>query len=82
MNCCAEIVRHAVARQFKRSRVFDGDRLVDDLGGDDLDRIEIVTEIEFDLGIVIPDEAFRFETVSELVELVDQILSEKGSNVA
>jgi acyl carrier protein len=48
-------------------------RIIDDLGADSLDVVEIVMEIEDEFDIRIEDEAAeKVKTVSELVELIDE----------
>jgi acyl carrier protein len=60
----------------------DGDRIVatsrfaEDLGGDDLDMVEIVLELETRLDIALPFDFF-FKTVAELVTAVDLALAGK-----
>jgi acyl carrier protein len=48
-------------------------RLVDDLGFDSLDRVELVMAIEEDYDIDIPDEAAEnFRTVSDIMKYVEE----------
>ncbi|WP_165956069.1 acyl carrier protein [Streptomyces hainanensis] len=63
-------VRDIVATELNRSvdEVAERDRIVEDLGADDLDRVEIIMRLEEEFGIQIstedPDE---FPTVGDLV---------------
>ena len=49
--------------------------IIDDLGGDSLDAVEIVMQIEEDFGIEIDDETFeKAQTLGDIVALVKGIL--------
>ncbi|RJR17910.1 MAG: acyl carrier protein [Desulfobacteraceae bacterium] len=53
--------------------------LVDDLGMDSLDAVEMVFEFEEQYGIQIPDEAIQgFRYVKDIVGYLFKILPEKG----
>ena len=53
-------------------------KLIDDLGADSLDAMEIVTALEEQFGIAIPDEeATEIKTVGEIIDLVNQKIREK-----
>lgn len=53
-------------------------KLIEDLGGDSLDAVEIVTALEERFGIEIPDdEATKVITVNDILELVSQKLQAK-----
>lgn len=50
--------------------------LVDDLGADELDAVEIAMSIEDQWNIEVPDEDFaKVKTVADAVKLVDSIIS-------
>lgn len=53
--------------------------LVDDLGADSLDQVEIAMTLEEDFGIEIPDSAWDNEvkTVGDLTNLVTQLVANK-----
>lgn len=47
-------------------------RLVEDLGADSLDTVEMLMAFEEEFGISIPDEqAMQMKTVKDIVELID-----------
>ena len=47
-------------------------RLVEDLGADSLDTVEMLMAFEEEFGISIPDEeALKMKTVKDIVELID-----------
>ena len=47
-------------------------RLVEDLGADSLDTVEMLMTLEDEFGIAIPDdEAVKLKTVASIVELID-----------
>ena len=49
--------------------------IVDDLGADSLDVVELITSLEEEYGIVITDEAIReLYTVREVVEFIEKII--------
>jgi acyl carrier protein len=47
-------------------------RVTEDLNGDDLDRLEIVTEVESRLNVSLSDDVMRFLTIGELVDAVEK----------
>jgi acyl carrier protein len=52
----------------------DEKKLVDDLGCDSLDEIELVMALEDDFGIAIPDEeADKCKTVKDVIDLVNRV---------
>lgn len=49
--------------------------LVDDLGADSLDAVEIIMAIEEEFSIEIPDDKFEsLETVQDIVDLVESLV--------
>ncbi len=49
--------------------------IVDDLGADSLDVVELITSLEEEYGILITDEAIReLYTVREVVEFIEKIV--------
>jgi len=49
--------------------------LVQDLGADSLDLVELITLLEEEFGIVITDETvYNYRTVAEIVEFIEQKL--------
>lgn len=66
----AETVKRLIVEQFvvEPEQVTDGATLRDDLGGDDLDVLELQMAVEEELGIETPDDDFdNLQTVGELV---------------
>lgn len=60
----------------KEAEIVEGASLVDDLGADSLDSVEIVMEIENEFDIEIPDEdAEAMTTVGAIVDAVVERLS-------
>ena len=56
------------AAEIKLSTTF-----VDDLGADSLDAIEMITAVESEFGVTIPDEeAMNLRTVGSIVEFVEK----------
>ncbi len=54
-------------------KIVDDSSLIDDLGADSLEMIELLMALEDDLGIEIPDEdANQMVRVADIVEYVEQ----------
>jgi acyl carrier protein len=69
----ARILRDSVG--VDGARIHPEARLVEDLGIDSLDRIELVFELESAFGIEIPDQAVaQVETVGDVVSRIDAVL--------
>ena len=53
---------------------------LDDLGLDSLDKVTLLFELEQQLNLSIPDEAFRsVRTVSDVVETIGRLLAQNAS---
>ena len=50
-----------------RDILIDDAKLVDDLGMDDLDLVEVIMEVEGALGVEIPGDGSEYKTFGELV---------------
>lgn len=58
--------------QIDKSKITPQSRLVDDLGVDSLDQVEVMMAIEAAFGIDIPDEeASKITTVAEVMQYVN-----------
>ncbi len=71
-----EKVRDALASQFEldADSITMDTNLIDDLGADSLDVVELIMELEDDFGVVISDEdAAQLTTVGRIVEFLDKI---------
>lgn len=69
----AERVKSIITGQLavKQSRVVDDASIVDDLGADSLEVVQIVMLIEDEFGIAVPDEpAAEFLTVRDAIDFV------------
>ena len=56
------------------------DKLIDDLGLDSLDVVEVIMECERDFNVEIPDEdADKLTTVGDVVEYLEKKLSEPAA---
>ena len=54
------------------SKITEDARLVEDLGADSLDTIELLMAFEEEFGISIPDEeAMNMKTIKDIVNLID-----------
>lgn len=54
------------------SKITEDSRLVEDLGADSLDTIELLMAFEEEFGISIPDEeAMNMKTIKDIVYLID-----------
>lgn len=77
-----EDIREVVVTQLavKPEMVKPEARLIEDLGADSLDAMEMVTAVEERFGITIPDEdAQKVKTVAELIALVEKLQAEPTS---
>ena len=50
---------------------------LENLGLDSLDMIEFMFDIENEFNIKIPDQEFKVTTIQEIVDAVDQVISEQ-----
>ena len=69
-----EEVQKILAKQLRiePSRVQMNSRIMEDLGADSLNILQLLMKIEDDYGIVIPDEKLaHFETVGDVVAYLD-----------
>lgn len=72
-----EKVRELLAEQLEVSEdeISMDTHIVDDLGADSLDVVELITSLEEEYGIVITDEAIReLYTVREVVEFIERLV--------
>ena len=66
-------VREIVAEQLERdvNEVTNASSLIDDLGADSLDVVELVMKMEEEFGIEIPDEeAEKIKTVNDVIQYI------------
>ena len=73
-------VRECIAENLglKLDQVQPSDNLIDDLGADDLDMVELTMALEEKYGIEIPDEdAETFHTVQNIIDYVQKKKEEK-----
>jgi len=66
-------VREIVAEQLERdvNEVTSASSLIDDLGADSLDVVELVMKMEEEFGIEIPDEeAEKIKTVNDVIQYI------------
>ncbi len=69
-------VKQVIADQLghKPEDVSESSRLIEDLGGDSLDTVEIVMELEAEFGIEIPnDDMENVVTVADVIAAVQRI---------
>ena len=72
-----EKIRDALANQLEidSATITAETDIIDDLGADSLDVVELMMFIEDEYGLVIPDEALHsFHTVGDVVAYVDKAL--------
>ena len=72
-----EKVRDILARQLEieKDEITPETDIVDDLGADSLDIVELLTTLEDDLGIIITDEEVeKLHTVGEVASFIENLL--------
>ena len=68
-------VKSLIANQLGISadKIKEDSKLVEDLGADSLDTVEMLMTLEEEFGIAIPDEeAMKLSTVKSIVELIER----------
>ena len=79
MKVDLEDVANLVAVQLGRRRVAPGDRIVEDLGAESLDVVNVIASVEDRYQIEIPEtEVADIHTVEELFEVVRARAGSKG----
>jgi len=74
MSATAEKVKTIIVDQLgvEAANVKDNSSLIDDLGADSLDIVELVMAMEEEFGLEIPDEeAEKIKTVSDVVSYIE-----------
>ena len=69
-----EKVKKLISNQLNvaEANITESSRLVEDLGADSLDTVEMLMAFEEEFGISIPDEeAMKMRTVKDIVDLID-----------
>ena len=69
-----EEVKKLIAEQMHidENSITEDKRIVEDLGADSLDTVEMLMTLEDNFGIAIPDEeAVNLKTVGDIVKLID-----------
>lgn len=70
-----EKVKSLIAEQLGISveKITEDSKLVEDLGADSLDTVEMLMTLEEEFGVSIPDEdAMQLSTVKSIVELIEK----------
>ncbi len=70
-----EKIKNIIAEQLgvRLDVVIPEARLVDDLGADELDKVELIMALEEEFGLEITDEdAEKFTTVAEVVKYIEE----------
>ena len=71
---CYEKVRQLICEQLGKSedKVDMNTRIVEDLGADSLDVVELLMSLEDEFGLSLPDEvAMQMKTVGDIVSYID-----------
>lgn len=77
---CFERVRQLICDQLGKvpEKVTMETKIVDDLGADSLDVVEMLMALEDEYGISLPDEvAMKLQTVGDIVNYIDQNSAKK-----
>lgn len=68
-------IRDILAQQFEVSAdsITEDTNIVDDLGADSLDVVELIMSVEDDFGVAIPDEdAVELTTVGKIIDYIER----------
>ena len=74
-NMTLDKVKSLIASQLgiSEDKLTEDSRLIEDLGADSLDTVEMLMTLEEEFGIAIPDEeAMTLTTVKSIVDLIDK----------
>ena len=74
-NMTLDKVKSLIASQLgiSEDKITEDSRLIEDLGADSLDTVEMLMTLEEEFGIAIPDEeAMTLTTVKSIVDLIDK----------
>ena len=74
-NMTLDKVKSLIASQLgiSEDKITEDSRLIEDLGADSLDTVEMLMTLEEEFGIAIPDEeAMALTTVKSIVDLIDK----------
>ena len=77
---CFERVRKLICDQLGKApeKVNLEDKIVDDLGADSLDVVELLMAFEDEFGVSLPDEvAVKLQTVGDVVKYIDENSTKK-----
>ncbi len=68
-----ERVKAVIAKQLRieASEIADDAAIVEDLGADSLDIVEMLMTLEDELDIIIPDDATGLRTVKDVADFID-----------
>ncbi len=72
---CFERVRQLICEQLNKQpeKVTMETKIVDDLGADSLDVVEMLMALEDEYGVSLPDEvAMKLQTVGDIVKYIDE----------
>jgi len=74
-------IKRVIAQHFDRSpeSIGDNDDLVNDIGCDSLDIIEIAMNLEEELGMPVPDEVSEARTVRQISQRLAAIMEQRGA---
>ena len=71
-----ERVKEVIAKQLRNSKddIADNASILEDLGADSLDIVELLMTLEDEMNIIIPDEAVgELRTVKDIAEYLDNL---------
>lgn len=72
-------VKEVIAKQLRIdiSEISDSSAIVEDLGADSLDIVEMLMTLEDEMDIIIPDDATGIKTVNDITVFIDNELAKK-----
>ena len=69
-------VKETIAKQLRMdiNEIADDAAIIEDLGADSLDIVEMLMTLEDELNIIIPDDVTGVKTVKDIAEYIDKVL--------
>ncbi len=69
-------VKETIAKQLRMdvNEIADNAAIIEDLGADSLDIVEMLMTLEDEMNIIIPDDVTGVKTVKDIAEYIDKVV--------